>query len=122
MPPNEAPCYDACKTDRHERCPGWWLQMRRGYMGWDSRRCGCRACHKPGQVIGFHVRSVPKPETIQVGRHHRSTHRSSVIQVRACPRCNGALSDMSDQYGRRIMCVNCGQELSERALKAKEAV
>lgn len=35
-----------------------------------------------------------------------------MIWFRACPRCHGDLRDVADQWGKTILCLQCGYELT----------
>jgi len=49
----------------------------------------------------------------------------SVLWLRSCPRCQGALYEEVDTYGHYISCLNCGHHLSryeEERLRVRTAV
>ncbi|MCS7206988.1 MAG: hypothetical protein NZ951_03500 [Dehalococcoidia bacterium] len=35
-----------------------------------------------------------------------------MIWFRACPRCHGDLREVVDQWGRTVLCLQCGYELT----------
>jgi|GEM_PF-4988542 len=38
-----------------------------------------------------------------------------IIQVKACPKCRGAIAFQQDRYGAFWACLNCGKEVYPHA-------